>query len=149
MGIINDQVPLMYEEPHPLTEPEAIKMVIINMEKRFFHQRKRGQRGTSEDSMNFNPWARTSDSSFEIQEFIKFQGDDPIKVANLDELLSDEEHQVTVSHRWLLQWINILNGSMMTPGNPGFKGFNSKHKLKNHWDSYWKLRNKAGFQNDN
>ena len=43
MGSINDQVPLFYEEPHPLTEPETERLVVIAVEKRAFFQRNPGK----------------------------------------------------------------------------------------------------------
>ena len=42
MGSINDQRPLFYEEPHPLTEPETEKLIVIVAEKRSFFQRAKG-----------------------------------------------------------------------------------------------------------
>ena len=43
MGSIDDQRPLFYEEPHPLTEPETEKLLIIATEKRSFFQRNSGK----------------------------------------------------------------------------------------------------------
>ena len=42
MGSINDQTSLFYEEPHPLTESETEKLVVIATEKRSFFQRHTG-----------------------------------------------------------------------------------------------------------
>ena len=42
MGSINDQTPLFYEEPHPLTEPETERLVVVACEQRSFYQRHSG-----------------------------------------------------------------------------------------------------------
>ena len=42
MGSINDQTPLFYEEPHPLTEPETERLIVIATEKRSYFQRTPG-----------------------------------------------------------------------------------------------------------
>ena len=70
-GSIHDQEPLMYEEPHPLTEPEAIKIVVIQCEKKYFHQRKKYMRMTMEDTMNFIPWDKSSDMIYETISYNK------------------------------------------------------------------------------
>ena len=43
MGSINDQTPLFYEEPHPLTEPETERLVVVACEQRSFYQRNTGK----------------------------------------------------------------------------------------------------------
>ena len=79
MGSINDQVPLFYEEPHPLTEPEADKLVIIQVEPRSMLQREASMRATTEDTLNFIPWATTSEVTYELSEILHYVGDDLVK----------------------------------------------------------------------
>ena len=61
----------MYEEPHPMTEPEAERLVVINCEKRFFHQKHKNNRLSTEDSMNFIPWDRSGDMEYQISALTK------------------------------------------------------------------------------
>ena len=80
---------------------------------------------------------------YEIQSMTKFVGDDVVAVNDLDQLLDgDEVFDPKINHIWLLSWLNILNGTSMTPGEPGFKGYSAKHKMKTHWKNYATLRKK-------
>lgn len=100
-------------------------------------------RGTSEDTMNFVPWDRCADMGYEIQSMTKFVGDDVVPVLTLDKLLEGEDFvDPKISHIWLMNWLDILNGTSMTPGNPGFKGYSAKHKMRVHWKNYARLREK-------
>ena len=80
---------------------------------------------------------------YEIQSMTKFNGDDVIDVKDLDQLLEgDEMSDPQVSHLWLIKWLDILNGTSMTPVEPGYKGYSAQHKLKTHWKNYANLRKK-------
>ena len=141
-GSITDQEPLWYEEPHPCTQPEATRMIIIGVEKRFYHQRNKFTRATPQDTMNFIPWDRSAEMKYEILSFNKYEGDDVITVDNLDDLLEDQPTDPKINQNWLLQYLDIINGSKMTPGDPGYKGYTAAHKMKPHWDNYTRARDK-------
>ena len=57
-------------------------------------------------------------------------------------MIGDSTVDAMVNQDWLSAWLDILNGTTMTPGDPGFKGFTSEHKLKSHWDNYAKKKRK-------
>ena len=140
-GSVTDQEPLWYEEPHPCTEPEAIRIIIIGVEKRFYHQRTRYTRASPQDTLNFIPWDRSAEVKYEILSFNKYEGnDDVITVDNLDDLLDGLPSDPRVNQEWLTQYLDIINGSAMTPGDPGYKGYTAAHKQKSHWDNYTKYR---------
>ena len=60
----------------------------------------------------------------------------------LDELFDGKVNQKDISHLWLLDQIDLLNGAPMTASTPGYKAFTSLHKIANHWTNYQKLRDK-------
>lgn len=135
-GTINDQEPLMYEEPHPCTDPDCERLLIIGAEKRFTTQRVQTHRATKNDVMNLASWDRSAEMNYEVISMTKYQGDDVVKAQTLEELLDGEESDSDLSHAWLLNHLDILNGAILTNKDPGFRGFTSLHKLKSHWDQY-------------
>ena len=107
-GTITDQEPIWYEEPHPCTEPEAERLVIIGAEKRFYHQREKSSRASPEDTMNFIPWDRSAEMRYEILSFNKYEGDDVVTVDTLDDLLQGHSTDPTINHDWLIQYLILL-----------------------------------------
>ena len=135
-GTIFDQEPLMYEEPHPCTDPVCERLIIIGAEKRFTTQRVQSHRATKNDVMNLPSWDRSAEMTYEVISMSKYQGDDTIKVLTLEELMEGEECDTDLSHAWLLHYLDVLNGAVQTNKDPGYKGFTSQHKLKSHWEQY-------------
>ena len=135
-GTINDQEPLMYEEPHPCTDPVCERLVVIGAEKQFNTQRVQSHRATKNDVLNLPSWDRSSAMTYEVISMSKYQGDDTIKVLTLEELLDGQEFDPDLSHAWLLHQLDILNGAVLTNQDPGFRGFTSLHNLKSHWNQY-------------
>ena len=64
-----------------------------------------------------------------------------MECTTLDELIEGTVVDPELTHEWLVNWLNILNGTSMTEGDPGFKGYTSHHKMKSHWDNYVKKKN--------
>lgn len=135
-GTINDQVPLMYEEPHPCTDPVCERLIIIGAEKRFVTQRVQSHRATKNDVTNLPSWDRPSEMTYEVISMSKYQGDDVVKVLTLEELLDGQETDAELSHAWLLHHLDVLNGAVLTNKDPGYRGYTSLHKLKSHWEQY-------------
>ena len=135
-GTINDQKPLMYEEPHPCTDPVCERLLVIGAEKRFNTQRVQSHRATKNDVMNLPAWDRSAEMTYEVLSMTKYQADDTVKVLTLEELVDGEEVDTEISHAWLLNQLDILNGAVLTSRDPGYRGYTALHKLKSHWEQY-------------